>query len=369
MELFDLDRQYSAIKKEFSKKINSILENSDFILGQEVRAFEEEFSKFCHTKYAVGLNSGTDALFLSLKCLGIGLGHEVIVPSFSFIATSFAVSYTGAKPVFVDIDLDTYSIDTKLIEKAVTKNTKAIIPVHLFGLCANMPQILKIAQKHKLYVIEDSAQAHGAKIKNQFSGSIGHFGCFSFYPTKNLGAAGDAGMITTNSKTHYRKLLQLRDCGRDKKRYEHIIVGYNSRLDNIQAAFLRLKLAKLAKWTAKRIINANTYNRLLKDIEGTVTPFTPKGFKHVYHVYSIRTNKRSRLIGEFERNKIPFSIFYRLPLHLQKSNRYLKYKIGDFPVAEKVSKEILSLPIHPNFKKKDILKIVSIIRKVHYGKN
>ncbi|MFC1646344.1 DegT/DnrJ/EryC1/StrS family aminotransferase [Candidatus Omnitrophota bacterium] len=365
MKLFDLDKQYSAIKSDFWKRLKSILEKSDFILGQEVKAFEEEFSRFCHCKYAIGVNSGTDALFLSLKCLNIGLGDEVIIPAFSFIATSFAVSYTGAKPVFVDIDPKTYNIDPELIERAITKKTKAIIPVHLFGLCAGMPKIQRIARKHGLYIIEDVAQAHGAKIKAKTAGSMGHFGCFSFYPTKNLSAFGDAGMITTNSKKYYKKLLQLRDCGRVKKRYEHVIIGYNSRLDNIQAAFLRLKLKHLSKWTSKRICNAKAYSWLLKDVKGVTTPFVPRGFKHAYHAYSILTNKRARLIKEFKENNIASSIFYQIPLHLQKANRFLGYKRGDFPISEKISKQIISLPIHPSLSMKEILRTVSIIRKVH----
>lgn len=366
MELFDLKHQAQQIRSEFNKRLNSILSRADFILGQETKQFEQEFASLCKAKFAVGLNSGTDALFLSLKCIGIGPGDEVIVPSFSFIATSFAVSYTGAKPVFVDIDAKTYNIDPMKIENAITKRTKAIIPVHLFGLCADMPKILKIAKKYKLLIIEDAAQAHFAKIKGKFSGAMGHFGCFSFYPTKNLGGCGDGGLVTTNSKAFYKKLLQLRDCGRDKKRYEHIVIGYNSRLDNIQAAFLRLKLKNIDKLNQKRIANANTYTKLLKNRKGVTTPFVPSGFKHVFHVYSIRTKKRGLLIKKLRENNIAFSIFYQIPLHLQKANRYLKYKKGDFPVSENVSKEIISLAVHSSLKKSDILKTVSIIRKVHH---
>lgn len=367
MKLFDLDEQYTVIKKDFLKKLNPILENSGFILGQEVKAFEGEFAKYCNAKYGVGVNSGTDALFLSLKCLNMGQGDEVIIPAFSFIATSFAVSCTGAKPVLVDIDPSTYNLDPELIEKAITKKTKAIIPVHLFGLCADMTRIRKIIRKYYLYIIEDAAQAHGSKINSQTAGSIGDFGCFSFYPTKNLGACGDAGMITTNSIRSYRRLLQLRDCGRAKKRYKYVVIGYNSRLDNIHAAFLRLKLKHLSKWNAKRIRNAKTYNKLLKGTKGVTTPFVPNGFKHVYHVYSIRTKKRNLLIKEFKKNNIAFSIFYQIPLHLQKANRYLKYKTGDFPVSEKVSREIIALPVHASLTKKDILKTALIIGKVHNG--
>jgi len=367
MEFFDIDKQYLQIRKKFLKKMDLIMRNGDFILGKEVESFEKEFANYCKTKYAVGLNSGADALFLSLKSLGIGPGDEVIVPTFTFIATSFAVSHTGANPVFVDIDDATYNINPENIEKAINRRTKAIIPVHLFGLCANMPEILKIAKRHNLYVIEDAAQAHGAKFKGRIAGSIGNFGCFSFYPTKNLSAFGDAGMITTNSKKLYKRLLQLRDCGRSNKRYLHPIIGYNSRLDNAQAAFLRYKLGMIEKWNTTRIDNANIYSQYLEGIKGVIVPKIPKHLRHVFHIYPIRTKRRKKLISGFKKDRIPFSIFYPLPLHLQKANRYLGYKQGDFPIAEKVSKQILALPVHPHMKKKDILKIVSVIRKVHNG--
>ena len=367
MIFFDIDKQSLLIKKEFLRRVDKIINNGDFILGKEVESFERVFASFCKTKYAVGLNSGTDALFLSLKSLGIGPGDEVIVPTFTFIATSFAVSHTGANPVFVDIDDTTYNINPENIEKAITRRTKAIIPVHLFGLCANMPEILKIAKRHNLHVIEDAAQAHGAKIRGRFVGGLGDIGCFSFYPTKNLSAFGDAGMITTNSKLLYNKLLQLRDCGRAGKRYLHNVIGYNSRLDSIQAACLRLKLKYIKKWNMARIINTRIYARLLKDVKGVTLPKIINDSKPVFHIYPIRTKRRKKLISEFKKDKIPFSIFYPLPLHLQVANRSLGYKQGDFPIAEKVSKEILALPVHPHMKKRDILKIVSIIRKVHNG--
>jgi len=369
MNLFDLNKQTLQIRHQFIKKLNPILARSDFILGKETKKFEEEFEKFCKAKFAVGVNSGTDALFLCLKCLGIGIGDEVIVPAFSFIATSFAVTYSGAKPVFVDVNPLTYTIDVAKIEGAITKRTKAIIPVHLFGLCANMNEILRISKKHRTFVIEDAAQSHGAKINDKIAGSIGNFGCFSFYPTKNLGACGDAGMIITNSAVFHKKLLQLRDCGRGRQRYLHPIVGFNSRLDNIQAAFLSLKLKYLNMWTKKRISNANYYAKQLKNIKGVIAPKVPKGYKHVFHIYPIRTSKRKKLITKFKENKIPFSIFYQLPLHLQKANSYLKHKRGDFPISERVSKSILALPVHSSLKTKEINKIVKIIREVHNGKD
>lgn len=364
IKFLDLKEQYLEIKDDLTEKLNALMLKGDFILGREVKLFEEEFAKFCKTKYAVGVNSGTDALFISLKCLNIGVGDEVIVPAFTFVATSFAVTYVGAKPVFVDIAEDTCNIDVLKIETAITKRTKAIIPVHLFGLCANMPEILEIAKKYNLHVIEDACQAHGAKIGKKKAGSIGDIGCFSFYPTKNLSAFGDAGAITTNNRKLYEKLLQLRDCGRplNNKRYLHNIIGYNSRLDNIQAAILRLKLKHINKWNERRIDNAKIYSQNLKSTDGIIIPKIPENFKHVFHIYSIRAKKRNKLIGILTKNKIPYTISYPLPLHLQKANLYLGYQRGDFPIAEKVSKEILGLPIHPYLKKANIERIYRIIK-------
>lgn len=361
INFIDLDKQYLAVKKVFLKKLDLLMSKGEFILGQEVKSFENEFSGFSMTKYAIGVNSGTDALFLSLKCLGIGPGDEVIVPVFTFIATSFAVSFSGARPVFVDIEEDSYNIDSRKLEKAITRKTKAIIPVHLFGLCANMPEILHIAKKYHLAVIEDAAQAHGAQIGGEKAGSMGDFGCFSFYPTKNLSAFGDAGIIITNSFTYYKKLLQLRDCGRDTKRYLHKIIGYNSRLDNAQALFLRLKLRYIKEWNEKRIDIAKLYTKILKNAENINCPIIPSGYKHVFHAYSIRTKKRKKLTRVLNQHKIPYAIYYQLPLHLQESYRFLGYKKGQFPIAERVSEEILGLPIHPHLTNQEIIKIAKLI--------
>jgi len=367
MEFYDLGNQYHSIKKEFLRRLASIQEKSHYILGEEVRKFEEEFSRYCGTKYAVGVNSGTDALFLSLKALGIGEGDEVIVPAFTFIATSFAVSMTGARPVFIDIDSATYTLDARQLARLVTKKTKAIMPVHLFGLCANMTEIATVARKRKLCIVEDAAQAHGAQIGDRKAGDFGACGCFSFYPTKNLSAFGDAGLITTNSKRVYESLLRLRDCGRSSKRYLHSVLGYNSRLDNIQAACLLLKLQKLDEWNKKRMDNARLYAEQLKNTRGIILPCVPKGYTHVFHVYSIRTKKRDALIEEFKASNIPFGIFYPVPLHMQKANASLGYRRGDFPVSEQVANEIISLPIHPKLSEKDIATVASAIKKVHSG--
>ncbi|MCM8800303.1 MAG: DegT/DnrJ/EryC1/StrS family aminotransferase, partial [Candidatus Omnitrophica bacterium] len=328
--------------------------------------FEKEFAHFCGAKYAVGVSSGTDALFLSLLSLGIGEGDEVIVPVFTYIATALVVSHTGARPVFVDIREDTYNIDPEKIEKLITKNTKAIIPVHLYGQPADMPRILELARKYKLKVIEDAAQAHGAKIKInhkwQMVGSIGDIGCFSFYPSKNLGALGDGGLIITDSQKIYKKLLILRDYGRISK-YIHKIIGYNCRLDTLQAAILRVKLKKLLKWNRLRQESAKKYNRYLKDIKGIITPYVSEGVEHVYHIYAIRTKFRKKILEEFKKRGIISLVHYPLPLHLQPAYKDLGYKRGDFPIAEKVSQEILSLPIFPHITDRQIRYVVEAIKE------
>lgn len=367
IQFSDLYAQHKELDKEIKKAINKVIKKSDFILGEDVKLFESEFAKFCNTRYAVGVSSGTAALFLALVAIGIKDGDEVIVPAFTYIATSFAVSYTAAKPVFVDIKEDTYNIDVDKIKKAITKNTKAIIPVHLYGQPANMPQILKIAKEYNLRVIEDTAQAHGASIrmsdgKWRIVGAIGDIGCFSFYPSKNLGAMGDGGMITTNNEEIYRKLLMLRDYGRVSK-YEHGVIGYNSRLDTLQAAILRAKLKRINDWNKMRQRAAMIYNKLLKGIDEVTTPYVPDSVKHVYHVYAIRTKKRDELFRLFKEKGIGAIIHYPIPLHLQKAYRDLGYKRGDFPVSEIVAEEIISLPMHPHLKEGQIKFVVKIIKQ------
>jgi len=363
----DLSLQHKVIKKQMNLAIDKVIQRNDYILGEDIQAFEKEFAQFCSTQYAVGVSSGTAALFLACESLGIGVNDEVIVPAFTYIATALAVSYTGAKPVFVDIDEKTYNIDVNKIEKAITRNTKAIIPVHLYGQPANMPEILRIAQKHNIKVIEDTAQAHGATLKMydgkwHVVGGIGDIGAFSFYPSKNLGALGDGGMLTTNNEDLYKKFLMLRDYGRVSK-YEHSMIGYNSRLDTLQAAVLRLKLKKLNSWNEMRREAADTYNKLLKDVSGVITPHVAESVKHVYHVYAIRSLKREAIFNHLKENAVGVVIHYPIPLHLQKAYASLGYKKGDFPVAEKVSQEIISLPMYPYMKEKDIKFVVKLIKE------
>ncbi|MEW6171015.1 MAG: DegT/DnrJ/EryC1/StrS family aminotransferase [Candidatus Omnitrophota bacterium] len=362
ISFLDLRQEYIKIKKEVNKSILDLMQRGDFILGKDEKIFEEEFAQYCNTKYALGVNSGTDALFLSLLACNIGRGDEIIVPCFTYIASAFAISYTGAKPVFVDIDEQTYNIDTKKIERLITKNTKAIIPVHLFGQSAKMREIISLAKKYNLKIIEDAAQAHGAEYYGKKVGSLADTGCFSFYPTKNLGGCGDGGMVTTNNKNIYKKILRLRDYGR-RDRYHHVVKGYNSRLDTIQAVILRIKLKNLDKWNQLRRKNAEIYNNFLRDLD-VVLPKEENNVKHVYHAYSIRLKNRDKIVQKLCSRGISTSIYYPIPLHLQPAYKELNYKKGSFPIAEKVSRDMLNLPIYPYLEKAKIEFIAKVLKEI-----
>ncbi|HAJ34030.1 MAG TPA: erythromycin biosynthesis sensory transduction protein eryC1 [Candidatus Atribacteria bacterium] len=358
----DLKVQYDSIKDEIDDAIQNILNNTSFIMGEELKKFEEEFARFCDVKYAVGVANGSDALILALKACGISKGDEVITVPHTFIATTEAISNVGGKIVFVDIDPKTYTIDISKIEEKITEKTKAIIPVHLYGQPADVEPIMALAKKYNIKIIEDAAQAHGAEYKGEKVGSIGDVGCFSFYPGKNLGAYGDAGMVVTNSEEIAEKIKLQRNHGRITKKYEHDIEGYSSRLDNLQAAILRVKLRHLNKWNDMRRKNAKKYNELLINIGGITTPYEADYAKHVYHLYVIRTEDRDKLREELKSNGIATGIHYPIPLHLQPAYNYLGYKRGDFPVTEKASQEILSLPMFAELKEKQIIKIVETIK-------
>ena len=343
----DFKEQYYTIKDEVESGLKKVFEKGNFILGEEEKLFEAEFAEYCEVKYAVGVNSGTDALYLALAALDLGPGDEVILPTFTFIATALCISYTGAKPVFVDIEEDTYNIDPKVFKKAITKKTKAVIPVHIYGQAGNMEEIRKIAKTHKLKIIEDAAQAHGATYQNKKIGSLGDAACFSFYPTKSLGAFGDGGMIVTDNKTIYEKSLMLRDYGR-VDRYNHKIKGYNSRLDTIQAVVLSAKLKCLDGWNKMRNEKAAYYRALLRNVKGVVVPTIQKDRTHVFQTFAIRVKKRDKIAEAFKNKGVGVLIHYPIPLHLQEAYKELKYKKGDFPVAEKIANEILSLPMFPH---------------------
>ena len=326
-----------------------------------VAGFEQEFARFCDCKHAIGVGNGTDALWLSLLALGIGPGDEVITVPNTFIATAEAITYCGAKPVFVDVDEKTYNMDPALLEAAITPKTKAIIPVHLFGQTADMDPILAIAKAHGLHVIEDACQAHGAEYKGRKAGSMGDTGCFSFYPGKNLGAYGEAGAVVTNDDAIAEKIRMFRDHGQAKK-YYHGVIGWNARMDGIQGAVLRVKLKYLADWNEARRAHAREYTRLLSSVEGVILPREADYAKHVYHIYAIRTGQRDRLMTALAEQGISCGIHYPVPIHLQEAYRSLGLAAGSFPVAEKCAEEFLSLPMFPELTTGQIAYVVDKIK-------
>jgi dTDP-4-amino-4,6-dideoxygalactose transaminase len=362
--LVDLKAQYQEIKTGVEPDIKKLMKRGDFILGQDVRRFEEAFARYVGSTYCLGVNSGTDALFFSLLSLGVGPRDEVLVPVFTYIASAFAVTYTGAKPVFVDIDEKTFNIDPNKIEAAITKKTKAIMPVHLYGQAADMRAIKKIADKHGLKIVEDAAQAHGAEACGKKAGVLGDVAAFSFYPTKNLSAFGDAGVVTTNDNALFERLKKLRDYGR-KTRYEHSSLGYNSRLDSLQAIFLYHKLKRLDIWNKKRAAIAARYTKLLKDVSGIKLSEAPFFGKHVWHVYAIRVKNRDSVLEGLKSCGIDAMVYYPVPLHLQEVYKSLNYTLGDFPIAEKISSEVLCLPIHPHMTMAQVDFVVEKLKRIN----
>lgn len=342
----DLYAQYQSIQTEVDAEIKKVIQSCAFAGGPFVSDFENDFSRFCQCEHTVGVGSGTDALWLALLALGVGYGDEVITVSNTFIATAEAISYSGATPVFVDVDPKTHTMDPELIGQCITPKTKAIIPVHLFGQTADMDPIMEIARNHNLYVIEDACQAHGAQYKGKSAGTIGDAGCFSFYPGKNLGAFGEAGALTTNNKDLYEAAKIIRDHGQDKK-YYHKVVGWNARMDGIQGAVLRVKLKGLASRNDARRKHAALYTELLSGVDGVVTPTEADYARHVYHIYAIQCRDRNRLLTSLAERDISCGIHYPVPVHLQDAYRFLGYKKGSQPVAEKAAEEFLSLPMYP----------------------
>ncbi|OGZ18325.1 MAG: transcriptional regulator [Candidatus Nealsonbacteria bacterium RBG_13_38_11] len=364
MNFLDLTLQYNSIKGEIDAAVKRVLDSAAFIGGKEVEEFEKEIAQFLGVKYAIGVNSGTDALFLSLKALTIGQGDEVITTPFTFIATAGVIANCGAKPVFVDINPETFNIDPSKIEEKITKRTKVILPVHLFGQMADMDKIMEIARKHNLFVIEDAAQAIGAEYKGKKAGTIGDFGCFSFFPAKNLGAFGDGGMVVTNNEELANKIRLLKNHGSSpKEKYLNLIIGTNSRLDAIQAAILRVKLKYLSKWSKERAEKADYYNEKLKGVGDIIAPVMGIDRTHIFHQYTIRTKSREELQKYLKEKEIPTMVYYPLPLHLQLAFKYLCCNKGDFPEAEKASEEVLSLPIYPEISPKDQGSIINNIKE------
>ena len=339
----DLTRQYASIRTRVEETILELCRSQKFILGETVENFEREIAVFCGTKRAVAVASGSDALLLSLMAAGIGAGDEVITSPFTFFATAGSIHRTGARPVFVDIDPGTFNVDPTLIERAVTPRTRAIVPVHLFGLCADMKRISEIARAHKILVIEDACQAIGSETSRGKAGSLGDIGCFSFFPSKNLGGFGDGGCITTDSDELADKIKLLRTHG-EVERYHHKWVGINSRMDALQAAVLSVKLKHLDAWNAGRIDNAAFYNDRFSN-HGIDVPLAPQGFKHTYQLYTLRLPGRDRLLETFRRSDISCGVYYPVPLHLQECFADLGYGHGDLPEAERAADEVVSLPI------------------------
>ncbi len=363
----DFSQQYKTIKKEIDTGFKGIFKRCDFVLGEDVKKLEEQFARYCGVRYGVGVNSGTDALYIALAALNIGPGDEVILPTFTFIATALCVSYTGAKPVFVDIEDETYNIDPKAVERAITPRTKVILPVHIYGQAANMDEIIALARKHNIKVVEDAAQAHGAFYKGKRIGSLGDIACFSFYPTKSLGAFGDGGMVVTDDEKIYKECLMLRDYGRIG-RYEHKVKGFNSRLDSMQAVVLLAKLKRLDKWNKMRAAAAAQYGKLFKAVDGIRAPKVRSDRTHVFQTYAVRVRNRAKLMEGLKEKGISSLIHYPIPLHLQEAYSELGHKRGDFPVSEKLADEILSLPMFPHLTKSQVKYVCETIKSLLNGK-
>ncbi|MGV4791990.1 DegT/DnrJ/EryC1/StrS family aminotransferase [Rhizobium sp. F40D2] len=342
----DLKAQYQSIKSEIDAAVLGVLASGQYILGEEVARLEQEFADYCNVKHAIAVNTGTSALHLSLLAAGVGPGDEVITVPFTFVATVSAICYAGARPVFVDVEPVTLTMDPAQLEAKITPRTKAIIPVHLYGQMADMDAIKAIADHHRIPVIEDACQAHGAQYKGARAGSIGASGCFSFYPGKNLGACGEGGIVVTNSDDQAKTMRMLRDWGQEQ-RYHHLLKGFNYRMDAIQGAILRIKLRHLEAWTEARRAHGRRYSLLLGGSPNLRTPVEVAGRRHVYHVYAIRSRDRDELQRVLSAEDIQSGLHYPIPVHLQKAHADLGYQAGDFPISEAAAREVLSLPIYP----------------------
>jgi len=357
----DLRRQYATVKAEVDAAIRRVVECQGFILGPEVEGIEKEIAAFCGVKHGVGVASGSEALHIALMAAGIGRGDEVITTSYTFFATAGAIHEVGARPVFLDIDPRTFNIQCRDLEKNINKNTKAILPVHLYGQCAEMDEIVRVAKRHNLLVIEDAAQAIGAEYKGRRAGAIGDLACFSFYPTKNLSCFGDGGMVTTHHDELAERLRVLRVHGA-KPKYYHSVVGVNARLDALQAAVLRAKMKYLPGWNERRREIARFYDGGLKDA-GVVAPYVEPHCIHVYHQYVIRSQKRDELAAYLKAQGVDTAVYYPVPLHVQKCFADLGYREGDLPESERAARETLALPIFPEMTQAEMEGVVQGIRE------
>jgi dTDP-4-amino-4,6-dideoxygalactose transaminase len=366
--LLDLKAQYAALRDELRAAVDRVMESQAFILGSEVCALEDEVARYCGARHAIGCASGSDALLLALMALDIKEGDEVITTPYSFFATASAITRLGARPVFVDIEPRTYNIDASRVERAITEHTRAIMPVHLYGQCADMSALLEISERHGIPLVEDAAQAIGAAERGHQAGSMGAVGCFSFYPTKNLGGAGDGGMMITNDDRLAERLRILRVHGESSK-YHHRLVGINSRLDALQAAVLRVKLPHLDGWSDARSANALRYTQLFTDAglsEELGLPFVREQVRHIFNQYVVRTGeRRDALVAHLKRNGVGAEVYYPLPLHLQECFRFLGHAPGDFPFAEQAARETLAIPVYPELRPEQQQYVVETIRRFY----
>lgn len=359
----DIKAQNSPLREEIREAIDRVIDSAAFAGGVFVEEFEQDFAAYCGARHAIGVGNGTDALWLTLIAMGIGPGDEVITVPSTFMATAEAITYTGARPVFVDIDERSYNMCPEELEGAITRRTKAIIPVHLFGMPANMEPILEIARKHGLKVVEDAAQAHGAEYKGKRAGTLADAGCFSFYPGKNLGAFGEAGAVVTNDDALRDKIRMLRDHGQARK-YYHSVIGWNCRMDGIQGAVLRIKLRHLDEGNRKRRSLAVQYDRALHGVVGIVTPTVPPWVKHVYHIYAVRLEQRDAVAQALAQKGIGTGIHYPIPVHLQEAYSSLGYARGSFPCAEQCANEFLSLPMFPELAPEKVAYVADAVRAI-----
>jgi dTDP-4-amino-4,6-dideoxygalactose transaminase len=357
----DITRQYQRIKDEVAAAIAEVLPTGRYVLGPNVQAFEEEFAAYCQTRYAVGISNGTEALHLALLACGVGPGDEVITVPNTYAATVFAISYCGATPVFVDVDRVTFNVDVSQIEGRITPRTRAILPVHMYGQIVDMEPLLEVARRHRLWVIEDAAHAHGALYKGRRAGSLGDIGCFSFYPGKVMGCYGDGGAVTTSDEVLYDRIKVLRYMGQHKK-YLHEIIGYQQRLDEIQAAILRVKLRHLEEWLEERRRWAGLYDELLAGLP-VITPKAVGDVRHVYYMYTIRTPRRDELLNCLAEQGIGSQVMYPLEVPYQPAYQHLGHKMGDFAVADGHVGEILCLPMYPELTEAEVRQVAEAVRE------
>ena len=358
----DLKAQYRSIYDEVNQAIQEVLDNTAYAGGPFVKEFEKNYAKYCDCEHAIGVSSGTSAIWFALLALDIGPGDEVITVPNTFIATVEAISFTGAKPVFIDIDEKTYNMDPGKLEAAITPKTKAVIPVHLYGQMADMDPIIDIAKRHNLVVLEDSAQAQGAKYKGKKAGSLGDIGCFSFYPGKNLGAYGEAGAVVTNNTQLAERIRMLRDHGQPQK-YAHDYIGWNGRMDGIQGAVLNVKLKYIDLWNQKRRDHARQYSQQLSEISGMITPFIPDFAEPIFHIYAVRISNRDALLESLREKQIHCGIHYPIPVHLTNAYRFLNLPGGSFPVAEQCAEQELSLPMFPELSSEQVEYVITNIKQ------